>query len=735
VEDSVTDGQPILLRLLAVAFNHLAEMVPTVVGLAGEVPMPDLPWPRVEVEDAGQLVQVVNERLASAPLLVFPPWGYMPDQRQRQGEASGRTLAADGVLAEFRPAGPASVLGVVLPASTLTSERERSTREAMARMWHPAVVLYDMSGFPGVYTSLQVAVLLLVPRHRKVPTLMFRVLRENDPLSVETDFRKLLRNGTGRGQYGYVIQSPLPPGENLQFDRHDPAILERRADLAGYGSTVSLGQLFELLPLGVQWDSDRALSLDAGNDGAVRILTGQDIGRDGSILPPGDNTRWARLPDDRQLMAGDLILPRIFSPSDRGGLRIAEVTAVDLPAAASHSVIGLRPRDGLPAEQRLFVTLYLQSPLALALTYGTQLKGHIQLTRASLRELVSPLPDRALATALNHVLDAKERLERWRDDADALLRSVFLDEDSSNARARIVSAGRKLRLRVEEASLVDDFGQFVRMRFPYPIALRWRRVQAAAAADDPGHAYQEVLDAAEILLCYQAQLALAFSWEAGLNLGTVRGIRDRLKSGHGPTLGDWTAILGEVGESRAFRKLPKTHPLRDLRHMAASAEVAAAWNRLKSRRNDEAHQRRVDPVDMPAAVSSVLPDYTTLVEHAQFLADWPLAYVDSSRWDTFRHTAAVSYRPMMGDHPIVPPCRTTYPDSTLEPGSLYVIDSDDRWHLLRPFLIGRDCPECKTWSTFHADLDHGKLVIKSLEHGHTDDGQWLTEALQHVSLL
>jgi hypothetical protein len=97
--------------------------------------------------------------------------------------------------------------------------------------------------------------------------------------------------------------------------------------------------------------------------------------------------------------------------------------------------------------------------------------------------------------------------------------------------------------------------------------------------------------------------------------------------------------------------------------------------------------------------------------------------------------AAVSYRPMMGDHPIVPPRRTTYPDSTLEPGSLYVIDSDDQWHLLCPFLIGRDCPKCKTWSTFHAYVDGGKLIIKSLEHGHTDDDQWLTEALQHVGLL
>ena len=56
-------------------------------------------------------------------------------------------------------------------------------------------------------------------------------------------------------------------------------------------------------------------------------------------------------------------------------------------------------------------------------------------------------------------------------------------------RHEVVTVGRKLRLRVEEASLVDDFGHFVRTRFPYPVALRWRRVQASAGDDDPGHAY------------------------------------------------------------------------------------------------------------------------------------------------------------------------------------------------------------------------------------------------------
>ena len=723
-------------RLLAATCDHFAKAAPVIVGLAGDKLVSELPWTHFEVEDTGQLVAAVHEQMATAPVLVFPPSGNRRVLSQEGTRVSGDSLT-EALLAELRPADQNSLLGVVLPASTLASERGRRIREAFAGAWQPAAVLYATGVFGSAHQSFQVGALILVPRHRgPAATVMFRAPLSGDAAAAEKDLQRLLRNGAGRGEHGYVIESALPPGESLQFERHDPAMLAREADLAGFGSTVRLDELFEIPAPGLHLVVDRALLCDAGADGAVRVVAGRDIGREGTVLPPDDDhMRWARLPADRQLRAGDVLVRRIFRASDHWALISAEVTAADLPAAASDTVIVLRPLEELSAEQRLFAILYLQSPIALALTYGSSLAGSAQVSRAGLRDLVVPVPDRALAIALEHVLAAKARLERWREDADALLRSVFQDDSSEAARARVIDSGRKLRLRVEAASLVDDFAQFVRVRYPYPIAYRWSRVQAATAAGDPGRAYEEILDAAEILLCYQALLGLALCREEHLNLGAVKGIRERLLAGRGPTFGDWTSILAEISKTRELRNLPKPHPLLDLRSLAASTEAAGARIRLKSRRNDKAHQRHIDPVDLPAAVSAALTDFTTLVEHAQILADWHLAYVETTRWDTFRQTADVSYRPMMGDHPVVPPRRTTHPDSNLEQGSLYLIDSDDRWHLLRPFLIGRDCPVCKAWSTFHVDRDNDNLVINSLEHGHTADGEWLAEALQHVSLL
>jgi hypothetical protein len=723
----------LLNQLLAMAFDYLSEGTPVVVGVKGGLTGLVHPWPRVDVDDVGQLAEAVHERLAKGPVLILPPWDEPRDSQPRSIRL-GRVLPPEAVLLECSPAGPGSVLAVMTLESTLTSGRARQLRESLAASWQPAVVLYATGVVLGALPGLRVAVAVFRARQRESRVLrMFRVPDAPDPVAVVEDFRQLLAGRHERGRFGYSIRDPLPAGESLLFERHDPAVLAKRADLAGYGGVVPLGELFEQPFLGIHLQADRSLLCNADDDDAVRVLAARDIGRSGAIAPVDDRSRWARVPQSSQLRAGDLILRKVFQPTDRGGLVVAEVTTGDLPVAADRNVLVLRPRTVAGSQERLLTMLFLRSPLAR--TFTESLGSGIHLRHADLGELHLPLPDEALAVALEHVVLAGERLEAWRGEVDELLQSVFLDDSAAAARARIVTAGRKLRLRTEAASLVDDFGYLVRTRFPYPVAHRWRRVQAAVGGDDPGHAYAEILDAAEILCCYAAQLGLAMSREAGVSIGAAGALRNRLQSGRGPGFGDWVAILREIGNSRAVRRLPGNHPLQDLGSLSASLDADAAGRRLSGRRNDEAHQRRVDPVDLPRAVAEAATELTTLLEEAQFLADWPLTYVYSTRWDSLSAAASISYRQLMGDHAIVPHQTTERPDNDLEQGSLYIIDSDAKWHLLRPFLVGRDCPVCKNWSTFHADREKRALVIKSLEHGHISDGSSLAEPLRQVGLL
>ncbi|MGV9617269.1 hypothetical protein [Nocardia xishanensis] len=359
------------------------------------------------------------------------------------------------------------------------------------------------------------------------------------------------------------------------------------------------------------------------------------------------------------------------------------------------------------------------------------------MTQKILAELVVPQPDQDLADALNDLETAKERLQQWQTQADEILASVFLIETPADARRKVIESGRTLRLRVDAASLLDDLGYTVRTRFPYPVAARWRTVEALQSVAPSREAYGAILDTTEILLCYSALLTLALAREEGIELGSAREIQAKLRKGRsGPGLGEWVAVLNEAATSKQLRSVASSHPLGELRALLAQAAVEGARQRLTARRNDQAHMRHIDPIDLPDAVRDAARDLKVLVEAAQFLADWPLVQVTAVRRDTLTRTSHIDYRELMGDHPIVPTNSAQHYDSELEVDSLYLRGPDQRLHLLRPYLIGRDCPICRIWSTFHVDkVPTTTVVYKSLEHGHTVQEPALSTALKIVGLL
>jgi hypothetical protein len=575
------------------------------------------------------------------------------------------------------------------------------------------------------------------------PLRFFRAPVHPDEEAVKSDFRRLLTRNGGRGRFGYVLRDVPTPGESLGFERHDPNVLARRADLSDFGAAVTLDEMFDFPGRAFHSARDKDLSCGADASGAVRVLSGRDLRRDGTIALPDEEARWAAIPLDRQFQVGDILLPEIFVATDRGGLVAVEVTETDLPAAASERVIVLRSKKPLTAPQRLVTLQFLRSPLARTLVNASSLRASLRLHQRALKELHLPQPDDALSAALNDLTDAAQRFEAWRADAERLLQSVFLDDSAKAARARIVRSGRILRLRSDAASLLDDESYTVRTRFPYPIAYRWRGVEATVSAGATPEAYEAVLETAEVLLCYAAHLALVFAREANIELGCSKNIRARLADGkRGPGFGDWVAVLDEVRNSRACRDIPDTQPLNELRSLLADSETDSATRRLNDRRNDQAHLRRVDSADLPRthskphALETARADLTTLVKSASVLSDLPLVHLTSVQWDSLQERAMVGYRELTGDQPVVPTRTMEYHAYGLELGSLYVMDSQRQLRLLRPFLTGRDCPTCRNWSTFHIDrAPRGTVMLKSLEHGHTLDDASLVEPLRHVGLL
>jgi hypothetical protein len=353
------------------------------------------------------------------------------------------------------------------------------------------------------------------------------------------------------------------------------------------------------------------------------------------------------------------------------------------------------------------------------------------------KELHLPQPDEALSTALEDLARAATLFEGWRSEAQALLESAFTDDSPSVIRARIVNSGRNTRLRSDAAAQLDDAGYTFRTRFPYPVAYRWREVEAAVSARSFKPAYEAILAAAEVLLCYAANVGLAVAHETGIQLGAVKMIRERLTSGGaGLGFGDWISVLNEIRDSRTARNAPDGSPIADFRPFLADRDAEMARQRLKERRDAESHLRRTESLDLPAAVDSALDDLNTLYRAAGFLSDLPLMHVTSVRWDKFKKLATVRYRELSGDHPVVPTRTITYDEPGIEEDSMYVMDGQHRLHLLRPFISGCTCPRCRNWSTFHIDGSiNGKIFYKSLENGHPMESTLLDEAIRYVGIL
>ncbi|MEV6997626.1 hypothetical protein AB0N62_08005 [Streptomyces sp. NPDC093982] len=148
----------------------------------------------------------------------------------------------------------------------------------------------------------------------------------------------------------------------------------------------------------------------------------------------------------------------------------------------------------------------------------------------------------------------------------------------------------------------------MRTRFPLPIAHRWRETEARMSAGDQRAACNAVLDTDEILLCYMALITLALAWEAGIPLGSTAAIKEKPTSGRGgPGLGDWAAVMQEAATSRNLRELPHQHPIHSIRSLQADQDAADAGQRRSGSRNDDAHLRRLDPIDLPPAVKRPSP--------------------------------------------------------------------------------------------------------------------------------
>lgn len=656
-----------------------------------------------EPTELKQILSAVHG-VADRTVVLFPPLGVrIPDSWVDSAEVAAKNLVS--VLPDEVP-----VVTLLLARSVGRASRRTLMDEITATRSIAAVVEVPGS---SVLTGVSTSVRAFLVRFDPLPPdrLVFLTSpRRTSPSGLAGEFRALAK-GAARSEHGFTLDPPIDTSSGFLPHQLDPRRRERIDALSAIGETQPLGDLFEVFeerPVGAESPSDKP------SKGAVPVLTGRLV-RPGELAVV-EAEEWVAEGDGRPLLAGDIAMRAVGAPGST--LVAAEVQESDLPLVAGRHVIVLRAQRELSPIQLRFLRHFLVSTRC-ADQIDSRLLGHFRVSPRELANVQVPTPNDDLLRAFEAVESAVSAFDGWRMEASELLTSVTEDDDLVAARLRLIEQSSLLRQRAEAALILDDVGQRVSTRYPLPVAYRWR---SAVAARGGPESLTAALHAQEVLLAYLAIMTVVSAKAASIDLAPLRDIAKRLRAGRsGLGLGDWRAVLTAAAETRSFGDLPDTHPFIEVRGFLGDSEVAAACKRLTDLRNDVSHLREFGPGRRQEIEARAWDDLEAIFEAAEFVMDYRLIRVLATRWDALDAVNRIEYRHLAGDHAVVPRLSMETGSNEVETDGLYLVDRVDELHLLRPLMLGFECPECGHWSTFHPDrlMNDGSVEYKSLEHGHT----------------
>lgn len=505
----------------------------------------------------------------------------------------------------------------------------------------------------------------------------------------------------------------------------------------GLASTVAdrtgRDEVMDLVPFGEVFDVQRTGMESAQNEGG---LQGRDLVRAEELMEwdlhdlTSGALAFSRAPRSvlrqKLLHPGDFVLSRMWI---RGPVPIAVVSSDEPPMVASESMLVLRPRSPLRSGEEFFYLEYFRSKSMLG-----ALSDHdaiATVTPKSLNGQLIPRPDGATLTAITELTRAADSFQSWQRDADDAIHGFFQLTDLKKARSYMIEAGRLTRQRREAASLADEVGARLRTTLPYPIARRWREVQAARP-DEVGYAL--VLECAEAAIAYCAVLGMVFADEAQISLQRVRELPRQVR--RGMTFTTWFNLLREVSDAATVQDVASDSPLAQFRCFA-DPDVADTIRSLHERRNQKSHRRGPAAHEMEDAVIEIRGQLEDVLSRIEWLVDYALRRIDICRWDSFTNTSQITYRELMGDHNIVSPAEE-HVSTMLETGSAYITDSFGHYRLLRPFLLAQACPQCGQLTVFVIDqwnATNQEADYLALDHTHKITVTGVQSTLRQVGLL
>jgi hypothetical protein len=237
-----------------------------------------------------------------------------------------------------------------------------------------------------------------------------------------------------------------------------------------------------------------------------------------------------------------------------------------------------------------------------------------------------------------------------------------------------------------------------------------------------------------------AAISISLVQGNGERIGYLDEMASRLTStGRGTNFGDWIAVLTETRDSRRIRQLSEKIAFVEILRFLDENAAYESLKSLKKARDDKSHGR--GPRGQRAlakAFQEQIINLESFYSAIDFLTDYSLIHVEDVRSDTLRQVTEYSYRPLTGDHPLVPVRHDGRALTVVEKNSLYLLGKKGQLVLLRPLLQRLECPECGHIATFYLDNydeKSGMCDLKSMEHGHTLKDKGITLPLRQIGLL
>lgn len=642
----------------------------------------------------------------------------------------------------------------LLPQTHLSDRRSREFRKYLVENHQiDAIIEHDhpplFIGMPFIAHFVRMCTLMIVQgpnSDRSTRFIRYDEIAMRVPSDLLRSVAQLLAKSTTHNSIGYVHEGDLTEDYELFYDLYHPSRFSQLEELKShFGNVRFLAELVDYVPT-LNRTRDASL-LSAGEDSvgrdSVPLVSGRDILASGEIA--SEEARYWIRPDHLEerflLQAGDICLRAIHLTDTDPIQHIAEVQEPNLPLAADQTVIALRPKSDLDADDREVLRSFLRTR-----HFTDQLRAlgvNLHLSRHYLNRIQVPSPSPSVKAALEELREAELTHMRWANETISVRQALFSIPDTQHASVQIHSTARRVRQRFQAAQSIDDFATRVRTRFPHPIAYKWKIIETSYPNYE---GYKHILECGEVTVAYLASISLALAKEYGQDVRIVANEAQKLGEGksNGKTFGYWRQVL-----SSAQEKLTAANANPGILDMIRFPDVSSdpaindggrsALEYLYEARNADAHGEGPKGFEVESAYHNAAEQLKSLLLCAEFLTEFPLLLIENTRRDTHNGVTWYDFRELMGDHHLVRIQQDNCINSCeLEAGSLYLADRAGRMHLLRPVLLHHQASRSDRAATFYLNRyfpDDDISELRSLELGDTIELSGMSSQFKEYGLI